>query len=543
VGVLCIRKHEEKMRPIKKTNVMLMFLLAAAIMVFIARITASEHVYSADLATKTTKIDPFCVEAIDSATDRYYFMVQNVDESNNTLLFYTNHQEVGVYVGDTLIYALEKENSIYGRTPGAMWNILNLPVGIEEFTIITRQAYPSLGKQDIRFEMGNAISIQRQVVTESIVDVCVCLSILIIGAGLFAYWLMVFRKVNTQREVFYLGVFALIFGIWAFGETKLAVFMFGNRAFWSYMAFTCLMTMCLPFLYFVKEFLETEDKHLYKLITGYIVIETIVAQTLHLANIASVKETVMFTIANIVFTMLYLFYGIVMAIKKQKSKRKILANILGLLALLITAVVDMSGYFTNISESNQLGKLGFLIYAVILGIETARIAQERVQEAHKIEIYREMAVRDMPTGCYNRNAYSEDTSMGMALTGVQLITFDLNNLKKCNDIKGHMAGDKYIADAAHMIQNVFKGLGKVYRIGGDEFCIIAKGITEGIVLEKRKQLREAICKYRQENLDEDFGIACGYAMYDPSIDKDIEETRHRADLSMYENKKETKGLL
>lgn len=542
MGIVCDRKNEVDMKPIKNRNAIAMFLLLGAIMVLIARVNVKEHVYSTALEKETVEIEPVRVEKIDEATDKYYFTLKDIDEANNTLLFYTNHQEVTVHAGGRLVYSLEKEKSVFGRTPGAMWNIISLPVGTEEVAIVTRQAYPSLAKQDITFEIGNAISMQREVVVGSIVDVCICLSILLIGAALLVYWILVFRKVNLQKEILYLGLFALVFGFWAFGETKLAVFMFNNRAFWSYMAFTCLMTMCLPFLYFVKEFLETEDKHLHKLIAGYIVIETIVAQFLHLANIASVKETVMFTMANIIFTILYLLYGILMAIKNGKRKRKIVANILGLMAILVTAVVDMSGYFTNVSDSNQLGKLGFLIYAIILGAETAREAQEQVQEAHKMEIYREMAVKDFPTGCYNRNAYSEDTSLGTELTGVQIITFDLNNLKQCNDVKGHMAGDKYIADAAHMIQDVFKGLGKVYRIGGDEFCIVAKGVTEGTIIERRRMLRDAVFEYRTKNADEGFGIACGYAMYDPVIDKDIEETRHRADLSMYENKKEIKAL-
>lgn len=529
------------MKPVKNRSAVDAFLLLGAIMVLIARFSVTEHIYSTALEKETIEIQPVKVEVIDSATDRYWFEVENIDETNNTLLFYTNHQEVSVHVGDRMIYALEKEESVFGRTPGAMWNIISLPVGTQEITVVTRQAYPSLAKQEITFEIGNAITMQREVVTGSMVDVCVCLAILLIGAALLTYWLLVFRKVNVQKDVLYLGLFALVFGVWAFGETKLAVFMFHNRAFWSYMAFTCLMTMCLPFLFFVREFLETEDKHLHKLIAGYIVIETIVAQFLHLTNVASVKETVMFTIANIVFTMLYLLYGILMAIKNRKGKRRIIANILGLLAIMVTAVVDVSGYFTNVSDSNQLGKLGFLIYAVILGVEVARNAQERLQEAHKMEIYREMAVKDFPTGCYNRNAYSEDTSLGMELTGVQIITFDLNNLKLCNDVKGHMAGDKYIADAAHMIQDVFKGLGKVYRIGGDEFCIVAKGVTEGMIIERRNALRDAVREYRAKYADEGFGIACGYAMYDPMIDKDIEETRHRADLLMYQNKKEIKA--
>lgn len=529
------------MKFIKKRNAIAFFLLAFAILVLIGRFLSDEHKYNASLEAGTKVIEPVKVETIDEATDKYYFELEALDETNNTLLFYTNHLEVFVYAEGDLVYSLEKENSMVGKTPGAMWNIMSLPFEAKEISIVTRQAYPSLSKQDIVFQLGNAISMQKDVVEGSIVDVCICLSILLIGAALLMYWILVFRKVNIQKEILYLGMFSLVFGIWAFGETKIAVFMFDNRAFWSYLAFTCLMTMCLPFLYFVKEFLETEDKHLHKFIAGYIVIETIVAQFLHIANIASVKETVMFTIANIVFVILYLFYGIVAAIKNKKSKRRIIANILGLCALLVTIVVDMSGYFTNVSESNQLGKLGFLIYAVILGIETARTAQEKLQEAHKMEIYREMAVKDFPTGCYNRNAYSQDTSTGTELTGVQMITFDLNNLKQCNDIKGHMAGDKYIADAAHMIQDVFHGFGKVYRIGGDEFCIIAKGIAENTILERREALKQAIKEYRIKNANDGFGIACGYAMYDPEIDKDIEETRHRADLSMYENKKEIKA--
>ena len=522
-------------------NLLIGFLAVAAVMVLLAANLVQENKYNPTWGEGNQVIEPVQTEVVDEATDIFTFEMENIDETNNTLLFYTNHLEVFVYADEELIYALESDESIFGRTPGAMWNIISLPVDVKELRVETTQAYPSLSKQDIEFQLGNAITMERDVVTNSVIDVCVCLCILLIGLVLFFYWMMVFRKTGEQKELLYLGLFAWIFGVWAFGETQLAVFMFPHRAFWSYLAFTCLMVMCLPFLYFVREFMETEDKYIHRWITGYIVIETIVAQFLHLTGIASVKETVLFTLANIILTMLYLFFAILASIKRRKNRRRIIANILGLLALCVTAFVDMGGYFTNVSEANQLGKVGFLVYAVILGVETARVAQERVQENHKMEIYREMAEKDMPTGCYNRNAYAEDTSVGMELTDVQLITFDLNNLKVCNDTKGHMAGDKYIADAAHMIQDVFQGLGKVYRIGGDEFCVIAKGIPEKTILERREMLMAAIKEYRQTNQDYGFGIACGYATFDPEIDKDIEETRHRADLSMYENKKEIKA--
>lgn len=525
----------------KRKNGISIFLLIFTIFVIVASQVTQANIYNPTLGTGSTIIEPVEETAVDEATDVYLFQIDDIDETNNTFLFYTNHLEVFVYIEDELIYSLESDDSIFGRTPGAKWNILSLPTDVEEIRVETIQAYPSLAKQDIEFQLGNAITMQRDVVIDSVKDVGVCLAILIIGVALYVYWWVVFRKTNEQREVMYLGLFAIDFGVWAVGETRLAVFMFENRAFWSYMAFTCLMTMCLPFLLFVREFLETEDKYLQKGIGIYIVLETFITQFLHLTGIASVKETVMFTITSIVLTLLYLLYAILTAVKNKKNKRKIIANILGAIALVGTIVIDMTGYFTNVSEANQMGKVGFLIYAIILGLETARVAQQRVQENHKAEIYREMAVKDMPTGCYNRNAYAEDTNVGVELSGLQLITFDLNNLKGCNDTKGHMAGDKYIADAAHMIQSVFKGLGKVYRIGGDEFCIIARNVSESTILDRREMLKAAVKKYRQENDDEGFGIACGYATFDPEIDKDIEETRHRADLSMYDNKKEIKA--
>ena len=512
----------------------------AAILTVVAFSVVKENKYNPTLGNGASIIEPVQTETIDEDEMLYSFTGLEIDETNNTFLFYSNHLEVFVYADDALIYSLEKDNSIFGRTPGAMWNIMSLPVGVEKIEVKTIQMYPNMGKQKLEFQVGNAILMQRNVVTNSVIDVCVCLSILIIGVALFIYWLLVFRKTNEQKDVLYLGLFAWVFGVWAFGETQLAVFMFPNRAFWSYMAFTCLMIMCLPFLLFANEFLEAEDKYLHKVIAGYIVAETGVAQFLHLSGILSVKETIYFTLASIFLTMLYLVYAITTAIKRKKNRRKILANIIGLMALAATIIMDMGGYFQNASTANQLGKIGFLIYAVILGAETARIAQERVQENHKAEIYREMAHKDLPTGCFNRNAFAEDTSETVELTGVQLIVFDLNNLKMCNDTMGHRAGDKYIVDAAQLIQSVFGSLGKVYRIGGDEFCVLAKNISEEVILERRTELNRAVNRHRKHSTYGAFGIACGYATFSPELDKDIEETRHRADLSMYRNKKEIK---
>lgn len=502
--------------------------------------TTSDKVYNPGLQGEKQIVEAEKVEEVDAATEIYYLDLKGINETSNTLLFYTNHQEVFVYIEDELVYSLEKAESIFGRTPGAVWNMVTLPAKDVQVQVKVSQVYPELLKQIPVFEVGNPVNFYREIMEGAALEILLSACIIIIGVALFLYWVAVFYKENRQREVLYLGFFAIIFGIWNFGETQFAVFMFENRAFFSYLAFTCLMTMCLPAVFFFKEFLEVEDKYIYKLIAVYIVAETVVCQVLHFTGIAGVKQTANFTMVSIVLILLYLFYAIIQAIIARRNIKKVTINIIGLLVLVITAVVDMSAYYTNVLTAEKVAKIGFLFYAVMLGLETTRVARERLQEEQKMELLKEMAVKDMLTGCFNRNAYSEDVTEMAALAGVQIITFDLNDLKKCNDTKGHKAGDAYIAEAANMINKIFGSLGKVYRIGGDEFCIITKGISEAQFAKKREALKLAIGHYVLDHPDSGFGIACGYACYDSELDETIEDIRHRADLSMYENKKEIK---
>jgi len=524
-----------------KPRLVSVFLSIFAVLVIMANLFTEDNMYNPALDTKTVAIEPVRVETVDEGTDVYYLEFQDINESNNTLLFYTNHQEVYAYIGSEVIYSLENTESIFGRTPGAMWNMVTLPVGIESLSIKVAQAYPGIAKQELEFEIGNVANMYQRIIEGSMIEVILAGAIIAIGIGLSAYWILVFRKVGRHREILYLGYFAVIFGVWNFGETQFAVFLYDNRAFWSYLAFTCLMTMGLPAVHFFREFLEMKDRYVYKIITAYIVVETFVCQILHLTGVMGVKETANYTVINIVLILIYLLFAIVSSINARANRRKIVINVIGLSILVVTALIDISAYYTNILTAAKVAKFGFLFYAVLLGIETIRIAQKKQQEEQKMEILREMAVKDMLTGCYNRNAYSEDTAAIAKLNGVQVITFDLNDLKKCNDTKGHKAGDTYIMDAANMIRKVFGTLGKVYRIGGDEFCIVTRHISEKTILQRKLELNKAISKYLAEHEDSGFGIACGYATYDEELDLTIEETRHRADLSMYENKKEIKG--
>ena len=239
-------------------------------------------------------------------------------------------------------------------------------------------------------------------------------------------------------------------------------------------------------------------------------------------------------------TLLYLLYAIITTLRDGKDKRKAYLNIVGIVVLIAATVIDTGSYFSDHLNEAQSGNIGFLIYALLLGIETVGLAQEQMRERQKLEIYREMAEKDMLTNCYNRNAYNEDIAAITNPEGCQILLFDLNNLKKRNDTQGHIAGDKYIVDSANIIYDIFGELGKVYRVGGDEFCVLTHGTPIEVIERDKKRLMDAIIRRRTKDNDLDFGIACGYAKYDSSVDKSIEDMRNRADVEMYYNKEEIK---
>ena len=154
-----------------------------------------------------------------------------------------------------------------------------------------------------------------------------------------------------------------------------------------------------------------------------------------------------------------------------------------------------------------------------------------------------MAVTDTMTGVYNRSAFQEWEHETSDYEGYSIATFDLNNLKWCNDNLGHAAGDAYIQASARIIKEIFGSHGKCYRIGGDEFCTVINQKSKKFDNARHvKQLRE-LEKYAEEELGIkglNVQIACGYAEYDIKTDKNFEDTRSRADKKMYESKRRLK---
>lgn len=143
------------------------------------------------------------------------------------------------------------------------------------------------------------------------------------------------------------------------------------------------------------------------------------------------------------------------------------------------------------------------------------------------------------TGLYNKGKYLEmlETKYGR-LNSIGIFNFDVNNLKKMNDTYGHEAGDKLIIKAADSIRKVTDMQVHGYRIGGDEFLMVACNKTE----EEINAIRERWEKELTRLNTYDDGIHCVIALGVAYGGRgyDISDLLRQADERMYEDKKSKK---
>ena len=172
--------------------------------------------------------------------------------------------------------------------------------------------------------------------------------------------------------------------------------------------------------------------------------------------------------------------------------------------------------------------------------EDARVRREQ-EYARNLSQAQMRATRDQLTGVKNKHAYADaedDLAEVIAATPdveFAIVVCDINDLKKVNDTQGHKAGDEYIKRACMTICNVFKR-SPVFRIGGDEFCVISRGHDYERLEEHMRMMDELNAKASQAG---GVRIACGAAVYEEGLT--VDDVFERADHRMYEYKMKMKA--
>ena len=166
------------------------------------------------------------------------------------------------------------------------------------------------------------------------------------------------------------------------------------------------------------------------------------------------------------------------------------------------------------------------------------VTRQKQLEAQLIQL----AERDPLTNLYNRRRFQEelermiaDASRRKAQAG--LLAIDLDAFKPINDEFGHQAGDTVLTTLAAEVGSIVRRNEIFFRIGGDEFAILAPDTSEEemIGLARRVGSKISDMRFSFGGREAQLTASLGIALY-PKHAQTGEEIIARADNAMYQAK-------
>lgn len=169
-------------------------------------------------------------------------------------------------------------------------------------------------------------------------------------------------------------------------------------------------------------------------------------------------------------------------------------------------------------------------------------------EGIQTEMHRQ-ARTDPLTGLLNRRAFMEEAERHAERLRRDhqpgtLMFADLDHFKPVNDMLGHEAGDRVLMRTAQILRTLFRPTDLVARLGGDEFAVWLDGVDHMTAAERAEYLREVIPREMAEELGPDsprIGMSIGIASRHPGGDEPLDSLIRRADMAMYEVKRNGRG--
>ena len=118
---------------------------------------------------------------------------------------------------------------------------------------------------------------------------------------------------------------------------------------------------------------------------------------------------------------------------------------------------------------------------------------------------------------------------------------DIDNFKGLNDTLGHQAGDEFLIGFAKKLKKHFRETDVVGRIGGDEFFVFVRNISETVQIKNKAGdildiVRSVASNYLQVELSGSIGIS----RY-PANGNTVEELYACSDTALYQAKKSGKN--
>lgn len=195
-----------------------------------------------------------------------------------------------------------------------------------------------------------------------------------------------------------------------------------------------------------------------------------------------------------------------------------------------------------------VGVVAFMFSIVLLVVIYAnrKMHQEIVNRKLIEKRLEDLTVTDELTSLYNRRHFNELLSRTLNSakrdhTTICLAILDIDYFKQYNDTYGHIAGDEVLKSLAMcMLDSMQRADDYCFRLGGEEFGVLFKGVSYNVannLIEKiRENIQELKIKHEGSDVNQYLTASFGLAVRDADSVESEEELYKEADTLLYEAK-------
>lgn len=197
--------------------------------------------------------------------------------------------------------------------------------------------------------------------------------------------------------------------------------------------------------------------------------------------------------------------------------------------------VGYDGFYGSSYWTTALLSHALLSLLIALCLFTA--AALDVMKALKAETY-----TDPLSGLLNRRGFEDRAAMllqhcTMAKFPVAMVLADLDHFKALNDVHGHAAGDRVIADFAAKLRSATGARGAAGRIGGEEFAVLLPLTDLAAARLFAEAVRTLYSAGGVDGLPAGTKVTASFGVAARSGEEGLEPLMRRADEALYKAKK------
>lgn len=498
---------------------------------------------------------PTFVYAKNNTQDLYIHKNLEGVTNGSCLGFFSFQQQIQVLMDGQIIYEFLPANNSNSSTPGNKWNFIPLNENDNGKTI-SIHIYQCYSKNRITIPTmyyGTQAGIILNYLGEETPKIFISLTAVLVGILIGILCLLYRQKTDMARGVHWLALFAISRGIWGTIEGNTYSLFLPKLLLISQLSYLSLKFAVITYLYFFNNYFHDGQNKVLRILTILSLLDFWGTFILQLLGIVDFANTVFLTHSILMFSGIYAGVDVFLTLYKQKNDSKLLlsykrkntyfAQMFGTFIIVLTALIDMFRYYTtNSPDVARYSRIGDMIYIISITFSLFLDFVYLIKMGHKAALIREKASLDPMTKLYNRARFEKDMKRKAKYHLIKhgIIILDLNNLKEFNDQQGHDAGDRYIVTASKFIHNIFSPWGNIYRIGGDEFCVITTNLSEEQFIDLQLTLEKEMITQNNAH-SPSMQISSGFAIYSFTTDTTLYDTMKRADEQMYKRKIILKG--